>query len=131
MPHTVNRVIDRRVFRDVRVSGRDIGLRLIIIVVADEIFHGIGREKHLKFPIELRGQGFIVHDHERRLLHAHDRIGKGKGLPRTRHSKQHLVWEALGKSFRQCINRAGLIPSGLKFRDQLELRHVLSPRTSA
>ena len=42
------------------IGGRNVGFGLIIIVVTDEVFDGIIREKPLEFGVELGGQSFIV-----------------------------------------------------------------------
>ena len=43
--HLVDLVVDPGVFLDVRVRGRDVRLRLVVVVVADEVLHGVlGKE---------------------------------------------------------------------------------------
>ena len=53
MAHLVDRIVDRRIFRNVRIALRNVGFRLIVIVVTDEIFDSIVREKLFEFLIEL------------------------------------------------------------------------------
>ena len=43
--HAVDLVVDRRFLLDVRVGGRDVGFRLVVVVVADEVFDGVLRER--------------------------------------------------------------------------------------
>ena len=45
--------------------GRNIGFRLIIVVVADEILYRIIREKFLKLAAQLRCQRLVVRNDER------------------------------------------------------------------
>ena len=54
MAHPVDLFVDLALFFDKGVRARHIGLGLIIVVIADEIFNGIVREKPLKLAIELR-----------------------------------------------------------------------------
>ena len=50
------------------VRGRDICFRLVIIVVGDEILHGIVREERLELPVELGRKGLVVAEYEGRTL---------------------------------------------------------------
>ena len=59
-PQAVDIFVDRSVLFDKGVRVRDIGLRLIVIVVADKIFDGVVRKKILELRIELRSERFIV-----------------------------------------------------------------------
>ena len=52
-------LIDSRVFFYVGIGRRNIGLGLIVVVVRDEVFHGVIREEFLKFAVELSSQSFV------------------------------------------------------------------------
>ena len=67
-PQFIELVIDGRFFVDVQIGGRHIRFRLVKIVVADEIFDGVVREKAFELVVELRGKRFIVGQHERRAI---------------------------------------------------------------
>ena len=71
-----------------------IGFRLVVIVVADEIFHRVVGEKLFELLIELTCQRLVMDQHQRRLLHLRDHIGHGKGLAGTGHTEQRLVFSA-------------------------------------
>ena len=58
--HPVDVLVDRAVLLDVGVGARDVGLGLIVVVIADEIFHGVLREKAFQLAVELCGQSFVV-----------------------------------------------------------------------
>ena len=62
MAKLVNLIIDRAVLLDIGIARRNIGLRLVVIIVGDKIFHGIVREKLLKLTVKLTGQGLVVGD---------------------------------------------------------------------
>ena len=59
MAHAVDLFVDRAVLLDIGVGARDIGFRLVVIVIADEIFHRVFREELLELGIELRRQGLV------------------------------------------------------------------------
>ncbi len=44
MAHLVDHFIDRGIFLNIGVAGGDIGFGLVIIIIADKIFHGVIRE---------------------------------------------------------------------------------------
>jgi hypothetical protein len=54
---------------DERVGARDVGLRLVIIEVADEVFDGVVRKKTFELGVKLRGERFVVRNDERGLVH--------------------------------------------------------------
>ena len=55
-------LVDRRIFLDVGVARRHVGLGLIVIVVTDEILDGVVGEKILKLRVELRRERLVVRD---------------------------------------------------------------------
>ena len=80
MAQLVDLVIDRRVLLDVAVSAGNIGLRLVIVVVGNEVFHGVLREEFLEFRAELGGEYFVVSKYKSWLVDLSDDIGHGEGL---------------------------------------------------
>ena len=81
--HRSNLVVDGEVFLDVGVGGRQIGLRLIVVVVGDVIFHSVLGEESLHLLIELCGERLVVTQYQRRLSHVGDDVGNGEGFTRT------------------------------------------------
>ncbi len=51
MPEPVNLLINTGVFFDIGIGLGDVGLRLVIIIVTDEIFDGVFREELLKLTV--------------------------------------------------------------------------------
>ena len=76
----VDLLVDAGVLLNEGVRVGDICLRLIIVVVGDEILDSIVREKLLELRTELGGQRFVVRQHQRRTLHPFDDLGHGEGL---------------------------------------------------
>jgi hypothetical protein len=68
------------VLLDVLVLGRDIGFRLVIVVIGNEIFHPVFREELFELVIELVGQGLVVGNDQGGFLVLLDNIGHGIGL---------------------------------------------------
>ena len=123
VPHPVDGVINGGVLGDVRICGRDVGFRLIVIVIADEIFDRVVRKETLKFSIELRRQRFVVHDDQGRLLDPSDHVGESKGFAGTGHAQEDLMRVSPQNAVCQALNGFWLISSGLELRDQPESCH--------
>ena len=56
-------VIDRHILGDVEIVGGEIGLRLVEVVVGDEVLDSVVGEEALKLSVELRRQCLIVRQH--------------------------------------------------------------------
>ena len=69
----VDLVVDRGVLLDVEVLRRDVGLGLVVVVVADEVLDRVVREELAELVAELRRQRLVVRDHQRRPLDRLDR----------------------------------------------------------
>ena len=55
MPHLVDRLVDRGIFRNIGITLWNIGFRLVVIVITDKIFDGIVRKELLELLIQLPG----------------------------------------------------------------------------
>ena len=64
MAELLNLLVDFNVFCDVGVGLRDVGFGLVVVVVTDEVFDRVFREKSLKLAVELRSQRLVVSDDE-------------------------------------------------------------------
>ncbi len=89
-PHLFNVLVDGGVFLDVSVRTRYVGLRLVIVVVGNEILHRISREEFAHFAIELRGKCLVGREDDRGPLHALDDVGHRVGLAGARDAEQNL-----------------------------------------
>jgi len=69
MSHLIDLLIDAGVLLNVSICLRDVGFRLVVIVIADKILYGVFGEKIFEFTIELSGQGFIGCHNKCRFLH--------------------------------------------------------------
>ena len=80
MPEAIDLVVDRRVLLDVEVLRRDVGLGLVVVVVADEVLDGVLGEELAELVAELGGQRLVVGDDQRRALDPLDHAGHRERL---------------------------------------------------
>jgi hypothetical protein len=112
-PESLDLFVDRRILLDVGVGTRDVGFRLIIIEVADEIFHRVPREELLELRVELRGECLVMRDDERGPIKLADDVRHGECLPRPGHAEQSLMAIAGLDRLQQLRDRLALIPPRL------------------
>ena len=117
----VQLVVDRRLFLDINVACGNVSLRLIIIVVADEVLHRVVGEEVAELVVELRGQGLVMGQHQSGPVHGLDHLGHGESLARARHSEQHLVLLAVLHSAKELLDCHGLVTAGLVVGTQLKV----------
>ena len=73
-------VVYGAVLFDIGVRRGDVCLGLVVVVVRDEILHGVLREELAELRAELGGQGLVVREHQRRALDALYDLGHRIGL---------------------------------------------------
>ena len=118
--HAVDLVVDGRFLLDVRIGGRHVRFRLVVIVVADEVFDGVFGEKPAEFLVELRRERFVVDHDERRPVHAGNRMGHRERLARTGDAEQHLMRIAALQSLHELRDGPGLIAGQLEIGHEVE-----------
>ena len=109
----VDLLVDRGVLLNVCVRGRDVGLGLVIIVVADEVLHAAVGEEGLQFRAELGREGLVVGDNEGGPLDLLDDGGHRKRLAGAGHAEEHLGVHALLNAGREGLDGLGLVAGGL------------------
>ena len=97
MAQAVNFFVNLGVLFNVSIGVGDIGLGLVVVVVADEIVNGIVREKFAELLVKLGGEGFVVRNDERRFADIGDDVGDSEGLARTGYAQKRLVFFAAQK----------------------------------
>ena len=90
-PHLLDLGIDREVFFDIGVRRGQVSLGLVIVVIGDEIFDGVLREKVFELPVKLRRQRLVMAQHERRAVDFLNHVGDREGLARAGHAQQRVV----------------------------------------
>ena len=115
--------VDGGVLLDEGVRVGDVRLRLIVVVVGDEVLHGVFREELPELLAQLGRQRLVVGQHQRGALHLLDDLGHGVGLAAAGDAQQHLLAQAVLQSLRQLFNGLRLIAGGSIFRNNFELGH--------
>ena len=94
MAQLVNLLVDVGVLLNVGIRAGDVGFRLVVVVVADEVLHGVVGEEVLELRGKLGGQGLVGRDDQRWPLHALHHFGHGEGLAGAGDAQQHLLPQA-------------------------------------
>ncbi len=108
-PQALDLVVDRGLFLDVGIGGRDVSLRLVVVVIGDEVLDGVGGEEAAELLVELRRQRLVVREHQGRAVHLLDELGDGEGLARAGDAEQYLFLDALLDAAHQLANGFGLV----------------------
>ena len=126
MAQLLHLLVDGGVLLDEGVGGGHVGLGLVVVVVADEVHHGVVGEELLQLGRQLGRQRLVRRHDERGLLHRLDGLCHGEGLARAGDAQKRLVAQALSHPLRERGDGLGLVPRGLEGRDHLE-RGVRQP----
>ena len=117
--------VDRGIFLDVGIRPRDVGFRLVVVVVRNKVVDGVLREEFLELRIQLRRQRLVVRHDERGPLGALDDLRDGVRFARARSAQQGLIALPLLQAIDQTFNRLRLIAHRLEVGNQFEfLRHA-------
>ena len=111
--HLLDVIVDRGILFDEGVGSRHIGLRLVVVVIGNEVLHRVAREEFLHLPVELCRQGLVVGHDDGRALGALDHVGHGKGLAGTGHAEQGLVRQAILDALDQLLDGLRLVAGRL------------------
>ena len=107
--HAVDLLVDRGFLLDIGVGARDVGFRLVVVVIGDEIFDRVVGEERLELAVELRRQRLVRREDERRALRRLDHLGHGEGLAGAGDAKQHLRAVVALDAFDQVRDRLRLV----------------------
>ena len=126
VPHAVDLLVDRGFLLDIGVRARDVGLRLVIVVVRDEVLDGVVGEEALELAVELRGERLVGREDQRRAVGARDHLRHGEGLARAGDAEQHLVALVGLHAGDELGNGGGLVALGLVLAHELEADAALA-----
>ena len=118
--HPVDLLVDVRFLLDIGVGARDVGLRLVIVVVGDEVLDGIVGKEAPELAVELRRQSLVRGENERRSLGRLDHLGHGESLAGAGDAKQHLIHFVVQHALDQLLDRLRLVALRLVFRHDAE-----------
>ena len=119
-PQPLDLLIDGGILLDERVGARDVGLGLVVIEIADEVFDGVVGEETFELRVELGCKRLVVRDDERGFVDVPDDVGNGERLARTRDAEQRLMFRAREHAFGQLGNGLRLIAGGLVIGDKFK-----------
>ena len=125
MAQTLDLVVDGAVLFDEGVSMGDVSLRLIVVVIGDEILHRVFWEKFLEFAAKLGGQGLVVGKDKGGPVQPGNDVCHSKGLARAGNAKQHLLVYPVFYSHDQTVYGLGLVSGRSVIRYQFELFHTM------
>src|SRR5580704_2811109 len=108
-PQLIELIVHRRFLLDVNVARGNVGFRLVVVVIGDEVFDRIVREERLELVIELRRQRLVVRHDERGPVQVFDDLGHRKSFARAGDAQQHLVLLAVGNAARHRLNGGTLV----------------------
>ena len=121
----VDLVVDIRFLLDVRVGRGDVRLRLVVVVVGDEVLDGVLGEEVAELLGQLGCERLVGRDDERRLLDGLDGLGHGVRLAGAGDAEERLVAHALEDAVREPIDSLRLIAARLEVGDDPERRSGL------
>ena len=120
----VDLVVAGRVLLDVGIRPGQVGLRLEVVVVADEVLDRVIGEELAELLVELRGQGLVVRHHQGRLADRLDHLGRSERLARSGGAQQDLVLQPALHPVDQRPDGGRLIAGRLEWRVDLEFGHA-------
>ncbi len=88
--HAVDLLVDRGILLDIGVGARDIGFRLVVVVIGDEVFDCVVGKEILELAVKLGGQRLVGRKDKRGALRLFDHLGHGEGLPGASDPEQNL-----------------------------------------
>ncbi len=122
--HLLDVVVDGGVLLDEGVRGGNVGLRLIIIVVGDEVLYRVVREELPELPVELGRQRLVGRHDQGRPLHLGDYVGHGKRLARAGDAQERLASQAVAQALDHVADGGGLVAGGLVVGNELKAPDV-------
>ena len=129
--HLVDFVVNGRVFFNIGVGGRDIRLRLVVIVVRDEVLDRVVREQFLELRTQLTRQSLVVGQDQRGAIGLRDDVRHREGLAGAGDALQRLLFIALVQAVHEGGDGFRLVAGGLVGRYQFKVVHSDPPSLNA
>ena len=111
-PHLLDVLVDCRVFFNEQVARRNVGFRLVVVVIGDKVLDRVLREKLTEFGIQLRRQRLVGRQNQCRAAGPGNDVGHGKGFSGTCYAEQGLKRQSVFKPTDQPGDRLRLVPGG-------------------
>jgi hypothetical protein len=108
-----------------RKALRNVGLRLVIVVIRDEVLDGVLREERFELPIELGRQRLVMGENERRPPQGRDDRGDRDGFSGAGHAEQRVVPATRLETGHEFGNSLGLVTGRFERELEAEVGHGL------
>src|SRR5690606_29460401 len=119
-PEALDVLVDRGVLLDVHIGGRNVCLRLVIVVVRHEVLDRVPGQELPELPIQLGGERLVVREDQRGLAVVGDDVRQGHRLAGTGDAEQRLVPVSPDEAAGELGNGPGLVPGRLEWGDDVE-----------
>ena len=103
-PFLFNALVDAQLLVDVQVPLGEVGFRLIVVVVRDEVLHGVIGEIAHHFLVQLASKGLVVAHDECGDVELFNHVSHGERLAAARHAEQHAPLLAIFQLRNQFFN---------------------------
>ena len=103
----------------------DIGLGLVVVVVADKVLHRVVGKELLELGAQLGGQRLVMGQHQGGPLDLLNDLRHGEGLARAGDSQQGLLVQPHLDAVGQGVDGLGLVAAGGVFRYHFKFGHDL------
>ena len=123
MPEPLDLLVHRAVFLDVRVGLRDVGLGLVVVVIADEVLDRVVGEELPELVGQLRGERLVRCHDQCRSLDALDHMSDREGLPGPGGAQQRDVRLPGLDGRGQLVDGQRLVAGGLEVGNDAERGH--------
>ena len=120
MPQTLHILVDGGVLFDVGVRLRNVGFRLVVVVVAHEVLDCVIRKQLFKFVGQLGRECFVRRQHEGRSLHLFNEPRSGCRFTSTCGAQEHDVALPTVDAFGQLFDRCRLVTCRFILRNDLK-----------
>ena len=94
MPHAVYLFVATRILLDVRVGARDVRLRLVVVVIADEVLDRVLRQQAAELGAQLGGERLVRAQDKDGPLQLLDGPGHDVGFAASGDAEQDLLGQA-------------------------------------
>ena len=126
MAEPLDLLVDRAVLLDVGVGLRDVGLGLVVVVVADEVLDGVVGKEAPELVRELGAERLVRRHHQRWPLEPLDHMGDGERLAGAGGAKQGDVLLTAADGGGELVDRLRLVTGGHVVGYDAERGHVVS-----
>jgi hypothetical protein len=116
MTHAVDLLVDGGFLLDIGIGARDVGFRLVVVVIGDEILDRVVGKERLELAVELGGERLVGRKDQGRALRRLDHLGHGVGFPGAGDAEQHLGAIPARDAFHQLDDRLRLVALGDEVR---------------